>query len=55
MINSLYIIGGLILTLWAIITYGFNSFRYTDILLIIAGFIILLRILYPKNRLEILE
>jgi predicted ferric reductase len=48
--NSLYIIAGLLVLLWAIITFGFHSFRYIDILLPLAVFIILLRILFTKKQ-----
>ena len=47
--NSLYIIAGLLVLLWAIVTFGFNTFRYIDILLPIAGFIVLLRILFAEK------
>ncbi len=47
--NSLYIIAGLLALLWAIVTFGFYSFRYIDILVPVAGFIILLRILFNQN------
>ena len=50
--NSLYIIAGLLVLLWAIVTFGFYSFRYIDILLPIAGFIILLQILFSKKELK---
>ncbi len=47
--NSLYIIAGLLVLLWAIVTFVFNSFRYIDVLLPLAGFIVLLRILFTKK------
>ena len=47
--NSLHIIAGLLVLLWAIITFGFYSFRYIDILLPVAGFIVLLQILFNKR------
>ena len=47
--NSLYIIAGLLVLLWAIVTFGFYTFRYIDILLPIAGFIMLLRILFSQK------
>ncbi|MBN1819859.1 MAG: hypothetical protein JW833_04050 [Prolixibacteraceae bacterium] len=47
--NSLYIIAGLLVLLWAIVTFGFYSFRAIDILLPIAAFIVLLRILFYKK------
>jgi hypothetical protein len=47
--NSLYIIAGLLVLLWAIVTFGFHSFRVIDILLPIAAFIVLLRILFYKK------
>lgn len=50
--NSLYIIAGLLVLLWAIVTFGFHSFRAIDILLLIAAFIVLLRILFYKKTLK---
>jgi len=50
--NSLYIIAGLLLLLWAIVTFGFHSFRTIDILLPVAAFIVLLRILFYKKPLK---
>jgi len=50
--NSLYIIVGLLVLLWAIVTFGFYSFRTIDILLPIAAFIVLLRILFYKKSLK---
>lgn len=47
--NSLSIIAGLLVLLWAIVNFGFNSFRYIDILLPIAVFIVLLQILLSKK------
>ncbi|WP_175579286.1 hypothetical protein [Maribellus luteus] len=48
--NSLYIIAGLLVLLWTIVTFGFYSFRTLDILLPIAAFIVLLsRILFNKK------
>ncbi|MHA7110330.1 hypothetical protein ACRTDU_09405 [Sunxiuqinia elliptica] len=50
--NSPYIIAGLLVLLWAIVTLGFHSFRYIDILLPVAGFIVLLRILFHRDALK---
>ena len=47
--KSLDIIAGLVLLLWGIVTFGFYSFRVIDILLPIAGFIVLLRILLNRK------
>jgi hypothetical protein len=47
--NSLYIIAGLLVLLWAIVTLGFYSFRTIDLLLPIAAFIVLLKILFYKK------
>ncbi|HKJ79004.1 MAG TPA: hypothetical protein VKA10_05690 [Prolixibacteraceae bacterium] len=47
--NSLYIVAGLLALLWAIITFGFYSFRYFDLLLLAAGFMVLLQILFNKK------
>ncbi|MFW5832160.1 MAG: hypothetical protein ACOCVA_07890 [Prolixibacteraceae bacterium] len=50
--NSLYIIAGLLVLLWAIVTFGFHSFRAIDILLPIAAFIVLLKILFEKKSIN---
>jgi hypothetical protein len=50
--NSLYIIAGLLVLLWAIVTFGFHSFRAINILLPIAAFIVLLKILFDKKSLK---
>ncbi|MBN2637419.1 MAG: hypothetical protein JXR61_14185 [Prolixibacteraceae bacterium] len=47
--NSLYIIAGLLLLIWIIVTLGFYTFRAIDLLLPIAAFIILFRILFYKK------
>ncbi len=47
--NSLYIIAGLLALLWAIIAFGFYSFRYFDLLLLAAAFMVLLQILFNKK------
>jgi hypothetical protein len=47
--NSLNIVAGLLALLWAIITFGFYSFRYFDLLLLAAGFMVLLQILFNKK------
>jgi hypothetical protein len=50
--NSLTIIAGLLLLIWAIVTFGFYSFRTIDLLLPIAGFIVFLRIFYNKKSVK---
>ena len=45
-----YIIAGLLLILWSVVVYGFNSPpRIVHLLIPIAGIIILLRIFYSKK------
>jgi tryptophan-rich sensory protein len=51
--SSLYIIAGLLLFLWAIVTFGLHSFRVIDLLPPIAAFIVLLRILFYKKSKKI--
>ncbi len=46
---SLYVIAALLLVLWAVVHFGFESFRYIDILLPLAVFIVLLRIFFVKK------
>jgi len=50
--NSLYIIAGLLVLLWTIVTFGFYSFRTIDILLPVAAFLVLLNILFYKKSLK---
>ncbi|WP_155523347.1 DUF5670 family protein [Maribellus luteus] len=50
--NSLYIIAGLLVLLWVIAYLAFDSFRYIDILLPLAAFIVLLRIFYVKRAMK---
>lgn len=47
--NSSYIIAGLLVLLWAIVTLAFYSFRYSDILLPLAGFIVLLHVFFANT------
>ncbi len=47
--NSLFTIAGLLALLWAIIAFGFYSFRYFDLLLLAAGLIVLLQILFNQK------
>ena len=50
--NLLYIIAGVLVLLWAGITFRFYSFRHIDILPLIAGFVMLLQILFAKGELK---
>jgi len=50
--NSLYIIAGLLLLFWGIVTFGYNSSWVFNLLLPLAGFIVLLRIFYKKKSLK---
>ena len=47
--NSPYIIAGLLIVLWGIVTFGFEEVRFINILLPIAVLIILLRFFYTKT------
>jgi len=52
--NSLYVIAGLLVILWAVIFFGFDtysisSFKIVHLLLIIAVCIILVRIIFNKK------
>jgi tryptophan-rich sensory protein len=52
--NSLYVIAGLLVIMWAIIYFGFDSwtissFEIVHILLIIAFCIVLVRIIFNKK------
>ncbi|MBN2348144.1 MAG: hypothetical protein JXJ22_04865 [Bacteroidales bacterium] len=47
--NSLYIIAGLLIVIWAIIFLSFNASGMVHILLGVAGFIILVRIIFGKQ------
>jgi hypothetical protein len=47
--NSPYIIAGLLVLLWGIVTFGFEEVRFINILLPIAVLIILLRFFYTKT------
>ena len=47
--NSLYVIAGLLVVIWGIIYWGFNSSGMVHILLAIAGFIVLVRLIFNKQ------
>jgi tryptophan-rich sensory protein len=47
--NSSYIIAVLLIVLWGIITFGFKEFRFANLLLPLAAFIVLLRFFYSKK------
>ncbi|MFC2087764.1 hypothetical protein ACFLSA_06360 [Bacteroidota bacterium] len=47
--NSLYVIAGLLIVIWGIIYWGFNATGIVHSLLVIAGFIILVRIIFNKK------
>jgi hypothetical protein len=47
--NSLYVIAGLLAIIWAIVFWGFHSFGIVHMLLVLAGFIILVRIFFGKE------
>jgi hypothetical protein len=47
--NSLYIIAGLLIVIWGIIFFGFNASVFVHVLLILAGIIVLIRVLFDKK------
>jgi len=47
--NSLYVIAGLLLIIWAIVFWGFETSGMVHILLALAGFIILVRLVLSKQ------
>jgi predicted ferric reductase len=47
--NSLYIIAGLLIVIWIIYFWSFKSFGIVHMLIVLAGFIILFRIILNKK------
>jgi len=47
--NLLYVIAGLLIIIWAIIFFGFDAYEYVHMLLVLAGFIILIRLVFRKQ------
>jgi len=47
--NSLYVIAGLLIVIWAIVFFGLKPSGIVHILLVIAGFIVLVRIIFNKK------
>ena len=47
--NALYVIAALILVIWGLIYYGFHSGNGIHILLLVAGIIVLVRIVFSKQ------
>ncbi len=47
--NLLYVIAGLLIVIWAIVFLSFNSSGMVHFLLLIAGFIILIRIVFGRQ------
>ncbi|MCF8368941.1 MAG: DUF5670 family protein [Bacteroidales bacterium] len=47
--NSLFVIAGLLVIIWAIIFFGFDAYRYVHMLLVLAGFIIVIRLVFNKK------
>ena len=47
--NLLYVIAGLLLVIWFIVFLGFNSSGMVHILLVLAGFVLLIRIFLNKK------
>lgn len=47
--NLLYIIAGLLVIIWGIIFFSFNASSFVHTLLVIAGIIVLIRVLFDKK------
>lgn len=47
--NLLYVIVGLLLVIWGIIFFGFNSTGAVHIILAIAGLIVLIRLIFNRQ------
>ena len=47
--NALYVIAGLLIVIWGIVFWGFNSSGIVHMLLVLAGFIILVRLIFNKQ------
>lgn len=47
--NLLYVIAGLLIIIWAIVYFGFDSYKYVHMLLLLAGFIVLMRLVFTKQ------
>jgi hypothetical protein len=47
--NLLYIIAALLIVIWGIIFLSFNASAFVHVILIVAGVIILIRILFDKK------
>jgi hypothetical protein len=47
--NLLYIIAGLLVIIWGIIFFSFDASAFVHALLIIAGIIVLIRVLFDKK------
>jgi hypothetical protein len=47
--NSLYVISGLLLVIWGIIYWGFKATGAVHIILVIAMFVVLLRLVFNKQ------
>ena len=47
--NLLYVIAGLLLVIWGIIFWGFNSSGSVHLLLAVAGVIVLVRLIFNKQ------
>lgn len=47
--NLLYIIAGLLVIIWGIIFFSFDASAFVHILLLLAGIIVLIRVLFDKK------
>lgn len=47
--NSIYVIAGLLIIIWAIFVFGFHFTGFIHILLVLVAFIVLIRIVFNKQ------
>ena len=47
--NSLYIIAGLLIVIWGILHWGLNLSGQIDMILVIAGLIVLVRLIFARQ------
>lgn len=50
--NSIYVIAGLLIVIWIIVFLGFKTSGIIHMLLVLAGFMILVRIIFNKKFLS---
>lgn len=47
--NSLYVIAGLLVIIWTIVYFGFNASSMVHVLLVLAGLIVLVRLVFDRS------